>query len=323
MLTILSTPKPFEGHIGLIQRNAIGSWVRLSPRPQIILFGRLAPEPVKWPLSSASSTSPRSRRTNSALLICVDSSRAGETAGAPQSPLLRQRRHHPDRGARARRAVRTRATAAFLMVSARINLDLDVPILFETDWRRLAERAAARRAAARATTRASISSSSPRVSIQNIPPLAIGRAWFDQWMIKAAAQRGLDRRRHRRSGRSSTRTTVTRTSPADASTVYQGVEAERNLAIYGGEAHAYTLLELHPRAGLATERSAGSISRKERFRARQVLWDLFVRRTGTLPSGARDPPGRDDMETHVILASMYRRDRLTITIRQAKGAAHR
>ena len=39
MLTILSTPKPFVGHIGLIQRNAIGSWVRLSPRPQIILFG--------------------------------------------------------------------------------------------------------------------------------------------------------------------------------------------------------------------------------------------------------------------------------------------
>ena len=42
MLTIVSSPKPFEGHIGLIQRNAIGSWVRLSPRPQIILFGSSA-----------------------------------------------------------------------------------------------------------------------------------------------------------------------------------------------------------------------------------------------------------------------------------------
>ncbi len=31
-----------QGHIGLIQRNAIGSWVRLSPRPQIILFGSSA-----------------------------------------------------------------------------------------------------------------------------------------------------------------------------------------------------------------------------------------------------------------------------------------
>ncbi len=40
MLTIFSTPKPFEGHIGMIQRNAIGSWKRLRPEPEIILFGR-------------------------------------------------------------------------------------------------------------------------------------------------------------------------------------------------------------------------------------------------------------------------------------------
>lgn len=29
MLTIFATPKPFQGHVGIIQRNAIGSWVRL------------------------------------------------------------------------------------------------------------------------------------------------------------------------------------------------------------------------------------------------------------------------------------------------------
>jgi len=38
-LTIFATPKPFEGHIGVIQRNAIGSWSRLNPRPEVILFG--------------------------------------------------------------------------------------------------------------------------------------------------------------------------------------------------------------------------------------------------------------------------------------------
>src|SRR5580658_2909782 len=32
-------PKPFEGHIGIIQRNAVTSWTRMSPRPEIILFG--------------------------------------------------------------------------------------------------------------------------------------------------------------------------------------------------------------------------------------------------------------------------------------------
>lgn len=39
MLTIFTTPKPFEGHIDSIQRNAIRSWTLLEPRPEIIVFG--------------------------------------------------------------------------------------------------------------------------------------------------------------------------------------------------------------------------------------------------------------------------------------------
>ena len=39
MLTIFSTPKPFQGHIGVIQRNAIGSWKQLHPDVEIVLFG--------------------------------------------------------------------------------------------------------------------------------------------------------------------------------------------------------------------------------------------------------------------------------------------
>jgi hypothetical protein len=42
MLTIFSIPKPFEGHNGLIQRNAITSWLALEPPPEIILVGREA-----------------------------------------------------------------------------------------------------------------------------------------------------------------------------------------------------------------------------------------------------------------------------------------
>jgi hypothetical protein len=36
---MLSTPNAFMGHFGVIQRNAIESWTRLDPRPEIILFG--------------------------------------------------------------------------------------------------------------------------------------------------------------------------------------------------------------------------------------------------------------------------------------------
>jgi len=39
MLTIFSTPKPFAGHIAVIQRNAIESWKRLDPAVEIILVG--------------------------------------------------------------------------------------------------------------------------------------------------------------------------------------------------------------------------------------------------------------------------------------------
>jgi hypothetical protein len=38
-LTIFSTAKAFTGHSALIQRNAIQSWTRLTPRPEVILFG--------------------------------------------------------------------------------------------------------------------------------------------------------------------------------------------------------------------------------------------------------------------------------------------
>src|SRR5579883_1502359 len=39
MLTLFAIPKAFVGHIGTIQRNAIMSWTLLRPRPEIILLG--------------------------------------------------------------------------------------------------------------------------------------------------------------------------------------------------------------------------------------------------------------------------------------------
>ena len=39
MLTFFALPKPFEGHNGIIQMNAIQSWIKLFPDCEIILFG--------------------------------------------------------------------------------------------------------------------------------------------------------------------------------------------------------------------------------------------------------------------------------------------
>ena len=39
MLTIFTAPRAFDNQFGLIQRNAILSWLRLHPQCEIILFG--------------------------------------------------------------------------------------------------------------------------------------------------------------------------------------------------------------------------------------------------------------------------------------------
>jgi|SRR5882724_1474369 len=39
MLTLFSTPKPFQGHINVIQRNALRSWRQIHPEVEILLFG--------------------------------------------------------------------------------------------------------------------------------------------------------------------------------------------------------------------------------------------------------------------------------------------
>jgi len=39
VLTIFTTAKPFEGHTGIIQRNALKSWTLLHPEVEVILFG--------------------------------------------------------------------------------------------------------------------------------------------------------------------------------------------------------------------------------------------------------------------------------------------
>ena len=39
MITFVTIPKPFEGHVGMIQRNAIASWLHVTPSPRVILAG--------------------------------------------------------------------------------------------------------------------------------------------------------------------------------------------------------------------------------------------------------------------------------------------
>lgn len=38
-ITIFTVPKAFTGHFGIIQENALNSWLRILPQPEILVFG--------------------------------------------------------------------------------------------------------------------------------------------------------------------------------------------------------------------------------------------------------------------------------------------
>lgn len=42
MLTLFTMPKPFHGHIGVIQANALRSWTQLKPKPEVLILGNEA-----------------------------------------------------------------------------------------------------------------------------------------------------------------------------------------------------------------------------------------------------------------------------------------
>lgn len=275
MVTVFSTPKAFRGHFGVIQRNAIGSWLGLSPKPQIILFG------------DSEGTAEVAGGLGVEHVPSVETNEFG-------TPLLRSMIENAERLARHdllcllncdivltegfERTIREipKKVKDFLLVGRRVNLDLDVPIRFDADWRRWLEL----RCRERGSEGDHMSMDFfvfPRNLYKKIPDLTIGRAWVDQWMIKNARERGaavVDT--------SAFRPIVHQNHDyahvaGGREFAYRGVEAKRNLSFCDGE-HAHTLLEctheLMPGGTLRRIRG-----RRLRHEIRQGLWSIFVRRT--------------------------------------------
>jgi hypothetical protein len=274
MLTIFSTPKVFRGHFDVIQRNAIGSWMRLSPTPQIILFG------------DSEGTAETAAEFGVEHVKAVESNEFGTPYLHALIGEAEQRAQHNllcyinadiilaggfERAVRAVQSWKER----FLLVGARMNLDLDVPLPFDGDWRGLLECEYRARGAVGDHTGIDFFAF-PKGFYRNVPPLAIGRAWFDQWMIKAALQRGavVD---------SSALVPIVHQNHDYAhvaggrATVFQGVEAERNLSLCGGE-HAYTLLDCTH--SISPEGAIRRIFlRRPIFKARAFLWRVVVEKS--------------------------------------------
>jgi hypothetical protein len=232
MITFFTIPKPFAGHTGIIQDNALASWRRAVPDCEIVVCGdepgaRAAAERV-----GATFVADVERNEYGTPLLHSTFLRVARSARHPilcyvNADIILL----PDFAA----AVAKIALRPFLMVSRRWNLDVMVPCDFASaDWDERLRR--------RAHGEGELFLPSgidcfvfPRESpLVEMPPFAVGRPGWDNWFIYNARKRGIpviDATRavtliHQNHGYGHVR--------AGTGDRWEGPEAQRNRALTGG-----------------------------------------------------------------------------------------
>jgi hypothetical protein len=188
LLTVFSVPKPFtDPHIALIQRNAIGSWMRL-PDTQVILVGEesgLAETAREFGVQHLPDVA---RNAEGTPLVSSIFSLARQASAAPllvyvNADILLM----PDL-VEAARQVMSRAKG-FLIVGQRWDMDVTQPLDFSDGWvERLKDEAQARGGLHRPM--GSDYFIFPRECFIDMPDFAIGRAGWDNWMIYKSRKEG-------------------------------------------------------------------------------------------------------------------------------------
>lgn len=180
-LTLFATPKKFEGHIGLIQRNAIGSWTRMTPRPNIILFGNdtgTAEVAAELGLRHVPAIKCNEWGTPLVSDIFEQAEILGDT---PTICYVNADIILFDDFAQAIQRVASWGDR-FLMVGRRTDLDLKDPVNFESRWQDQV-REHARRDGKLQIARSIDYFAFSRGLYPSIPPLAVGRFWWDNWLL--------------------------------------------------------------------------------------------------------------------------------------------
>ena len=188
-LTIFATPKAFRGHIAVIQHNAIASWTRMNPRPEVILFGT-----DEGTAQAAAELGvrhiPTVQRNQWGTPLVSDLFAQAQAVG--QSPCLSYVNADiilfDDFIAAVSRVAAS--SKRFLMVGRRTDLDVTEPLDFQpANW------AAQLKESARTTGRLQIARNIDYFAFSNglypvMPPLAIGRFWWDNWLLWKARALG-------------------------------------------------------------------------------------------------------------------------------------
>ncbi len=244
MITLFSAPKAFKGHIDIIQRNAIQSWLHLKPSCQVILIGsdegieevarefgaqhvpQVACNEFGTPLvSSLFETAESLAEFDLMCYVNCDMILMDDFMGA--AGYVQE------------------AYPRFLLVGQRVDLDVDQLLDFEAaDW--CAKLVADASASGELHDPAGIDYFCFRKGQwEAVPPFAIGRPAWDNWMIYSASRllrvpvvgatqdvlavhQNHDYSHH----------------PQGSKGVSYGAEAERNRALAGGRRAVYSLLDI-------------------------------------------------------------------------------
>jgi hypothetical protein len=191
MLTIFSTPKPFEGRVGTIQRNALMSWRMLDPDIEIILFGdepgtaEVCSELRLRHVPSVERSSEGTKLLRSIFGPAQQISRHRTLCYANCDIIL---------GKDFLRAIERVSlwTSRFLMVGRRWDSDITAPIDFsDPGWEGRLREFVLREGVQRLYYNIDYFAFSKGI-YTDVPPLAIGRVWWDHWLIwKASQQKAL------------------------------------------------------------------------------------------------------------------------------------
>lgn len=193
-LTLFAVPKAFRGHTDIIQRNAITSWTRLNPRPDIILLGNdegtrevalelgvrhmpdITTNQFKTPLVNSifelaerNSGTPWLAYLNADCILADDFSQALILLGREISRL---------------------GTDKFFLSSQRIELDIKNPIDFDgINWAHDLDELVREKGVLDYKAAVEMFFFS-RGLFTDIPPFAVGRTVWDNWLVWAAENAG-------------------------------------------------------------------------------------------------------------------------------------
>jgi hypothetical protein len=187
-LTLFTTAKPFLGHAGVIQRNALGSWAELRPRPEVLLVG----DEDGYEAAAADlgvtriSQLPRNEFGTpliSGLFRLAHQHGTGDVLCFSNADIIL-----PPRFTAAIEVV-AEACPRFLMVGRRVDLDITEPVDFGGNWWAALETRSSAEGHGRHDLAIDYFAFS-RQLFASVPPFAIGRTRYDNWLLWKAAAEG-------------------------------------------------------------------------------------------------------------------------------------